>query len=77
MTEMVRVNTRISHDLNAWLDSYSQNSGVPKSTLIHLALENYRREKEAFEMMGDMSNIMNKIDSLEGLIKQLGDKKHD
>lgn len=77
MTEMVRVNTRISHDLNSWLDEYSKNAGVPKSTLIHLALENYRREKEAFVMMGDMSNIMNKIDTLEGLIKQLSDKKPD
>lgn len=77
MTGMIRVNTRISEDLNDWLDAYSEQTGLPKSTLIHLALENYRREKEAFEMMGDMSNIMNKIDSLEGLIKQLGDKKHD
>lgn len=77
MTGMIRVNTRISEDLNDWLDDYSQQTGLPKSTLIHLALENYRREKETFEMMGDMSNIMNKIDSLEGLIKQLGDKKHD
>lgn len=77
MSGMIRVNTRISEDLNDWLDDYSQQTGLPKSTLIHLALENYRREKETFEMMGDMSNIMNKIDSLEGLIKQLGDKKHD
>lgn len=77
MAGMMRVGTRISEDLNNWLDAYSEQTGLPKSTLIHLALENYRREKEAFEMMGDMSNIMNKIDSLEGLIKKLGNQKPD
>lgn len=77
MAGMMRVGTRISEDLNNWLDVYSEQTGLPKSTLIHLALENYRREKEAFEMMGDMSNIMNKIDSLERLIKKLTDQKPD
>ncbi|MFQ6908082.1 ribbon-helix-helix domain-containing protein, partial [Bacillus thuringiensis] len=48
---MVRVNTRISKKLNDWLDEYSKESGVPKSTLVHLALENYVNQKVMLEQM--------------------------
>ena len=36
MAEMVRINTRIGADANAWLDAESERTGVSKSTLIHL-----------------------------------------
>jgi predicted DNA-binding protein len=60
--EMVRVNTRISKKLNDWLDKQSAETGVPKSTLIHLALENYVQQKEAMDTMG---LLLHKLDELE------------
>lgn len=70
MGEMVRVNTRISEKANDWLDSESKESGVPKSTLILLAIENYIREKEAFGMMADIGDLVAKIDELERTIQR-------
>lgn len=72
--EMVRVNTRISEKANAWLDKESNESGIPKSTLILLAVENYIQQKEAFAMMADMGQVVHKLDALEKAIKS-NDKK--
>lgn len=58
MSEMVRVNTRISKKLNDWLDAYSKESGVPKSTLVHLALENYVNQKVMLEQMPKMQQML-------------------
>jgi len=41
--EMVRINTRISKSANEWLDKRSDETGIPKSTLIFLAIENYKK----------------------------------
>lgn len=70
--EMVRVNTRISAKANDWLDSESEESGIPKSTLILLAVENYIREKEAFGLMADMGQLVAKIDEMERTIQRKG-----
>lgn len=59
---MVRVNTRISSALNEWLDGQSDKTGIPKSTLIHLALEQYVNQREAIDTMGQM---MKKLDELD------------
>lgn len=67
---MVRVNTRISGKANDWLDKESLESGVPKSTLILLAIENYIREKDAFAMMADMGQLVAKIDELEKAVQR-------
>ncbi|HCG4536391.1 TPA: ribbon-helix-helix domain-containing protein [Salmonella enterica subsp. enterica serovar Typhi str. AG3] len=65
MGEMVRVNTRIGSNANDWLDNYSKETGIPKSTLIHLAIEHYIQHKEAMERMADMGQIVEAIERLE------------
>jgi len=71
-TEMVRVNTRISVDLNDWLDTESGRTGLSKSALMMMATENYRREKEAFKSMADMGQRVAKIEALEKIVQQKG-----
>lgn len=68
--EMVRVNTRISEKANNWLDSESNKTGIPKSTLILLAVENYIREKEVIQGMSDMSDLYAKMQELEEAVKR-------
>lgn len=65
MAEMIRVNTRISTDLNNWLDKESSDSGLPKSTLIMLALEDYRKQKQAMDTLKDVNPILAKLEQLE------------
>lgn len=62
MPEMVRVNTRISAELNRWLDEESERTGVPKSTLIHLALTTYMQQQRA---IGSLEEIIKRLDRIE------------
>lgn len=66
---MVRVNTRIGADANAWLDEQSKKTGIPKSTLIYLAIENYIQQKDALNMMADMGQLVDAIQRLENKIE--------
>jgi len=72
MNEMVRVNTRLAVDLNDWYDAESKKSGLSKSSMIMMAAENYRREKEAFKGMADMGDLVAKIERLEEVIQRKG-----
>lgn len=63
--EMVRVNTRISSTLNEWLDKQTEETGIPKSTLVMLALEQYKQQREAMDSVGIMSKLVEKLEALE------------
>lgn len=52
--DMVRVNTRVSKEINDWLDARSEATGIPKSTMIYLALEEY---KQSIEMTKEKENM--------------------
>ena len=62
--EMFRINARIGKDSNDWLDAESERTGVPKSTLIHLAVEHYIQHKEAMKVMADMGQLVQAIEEL-------------
>ncbi|WP_144536287.1 hypothetical protein [Bacillus mobilis] len=55
--EMVRVNTRISKEVNGWLDEKSARTGVPKSTLIYLALEQYIQQQKMVEELPKLQQV--------------------
>lgn len=69
MAEMVRINTRISATANEWLDNESKITGLPKSTIVMMAIDNFIREKEAFVRMADMGEIVAKLEQLEKTIE--------
>ena len=73
MAEMVRVNTRIGYDANAWLDAVSDRTGVPKSTLIHLAIEQYIQQKEAMNRMTDLGELVQAIQRLENKVDKVNE----
>mgnify|MGYP006366322729 FL=1 len=66
---MVRVNTRISKDINDWLDNETEKTGVPKSTLIFLALEQYVQQKSVMRDFSNLGIVIEKLESLEKLWK--------
>jgi len=55
--EMVRITTRISKEVNDWLDNKTARTGIPKSTLIYLALEQYIQQQTAVTEMPKMLEI--------------------
>lgn len=70
--DMVRINTRVSKVLNDWLDEQSRMTGVPKSTLVFLALEQYKQQKEVMGQMAGMGEILRKLELLEGKLEEQG-----
>lgn len=64
MSQMIRINTRISFMMNEWLDSESKKTGIPKSTLIHLALEHYYNQKKAFESVDALQVLKSELDEI-------------
>ena len=71
MAQMVRINTRIGYDANAWLDAETERTGVPKSTLIHLAVESYIQQKDAMRAMTDLGQLVQAIQRLEDKVDQV------
>lgn len=65
MAEMVRVNTRISKTVNKWLSDESETTGLSKSTLIMLAIEQYAQQREVMRNISTMESISQRLDELE------------
>ena len=70
MAEMVRVNTWISKNLNDWLDEQTEETGLPKSTQIMLAIENYQQQKQAKGQLTELSILIEKMQGLTEKIKE-------
>ena len=64
MAEMVRFNTRISKNLNDWLDEQTEETGLPKSTQIMLAIEMYQQQKQAKGQLTELSMLIEKMQGL-------------
>lgn len=62
MAEMIRVNTRISKPINDYLDRRSEETGVPKSTLIYLALETWMNQQQAINVIPEMKKMLEQLE---------------
>lgn len=47
----MRLNTKVSYELNEWLDKKSEQMGISKSALVAVAVENYRKEVETVAVL--------------------------
>ena len=63
--DMVRINTRISSYANEWLDTRAQETGLSKSALVMLAVENYIQQTQAMQGMNDMTVLLTKLEQIE------------
>lgn len=65
---LVRVNTRLSKTINDWLDEESKETGLSKSALIMIAVEQYYQQREGLKRMGDMSRIMEELEKIKKVL---------
>ena len=49
--EMKRVNTKLSIEQHEWLEAESARKGIPKSTLIMMAIEKFMNESKEKQIM--------------------------
>lgn len=47
----MRLNTKVSYELNEWLDKKAEEMGISKSALVAVAVENYRKETETVAVL--------------------------
>lgn len=72
MTEkLFRINSRIGKTQNEWLDQESQKTGISKSALMQMALEQYISQKDAISAMNNMTDLYNKLDGIEQELKDI------
>ena len=65
MAEMFRLNTRVSVQANEWLDRESESTGIPKSVLVLMAVEQFIQQREVMSRMADMGQVVEALERLE------------
>lgn len=67
--EMVRINTRVSAEVNDWLTKRSLETGVPKSNIVYIALEMYMQQQRSMVALelsqGTLKDLYNKVEQIE------------
>ena len=61
MANLVRINARIGQKHNEFLDKESKETGISKSALIQLAVDQYMTQKQG---MATMERMLNEIKEL-------------
>lgn len=72
---MFRINTRIGQKQNKWLDRESAETGISKSGLVAMALDQYIQQKDAVEAMNNMHDLYNKLADIENELKLVRENK--
>lgn len=72
---MFRINTRIGQKQNKWLDRESEETGISKSGLVAMALEQYIQQKEVVDAMNNMQDLYNKLADIESELKHVRENK--
>lgn len=62
--QQARVMTRIPAELNEWLDKRSQETALTKSTIILMALDQYRQTAEAESQMQILEKLLEEVKAL-------------
>ena len=60
----MRVGTTISMEMNEWLDEQSVKTGLTKSALILISIENYKNQKEAQGQLNELAVLVEEMKKL-------------
>lgn len=74
-SNLFRINTRIGQKQNQWLEKESAETGISKSALIAIALEQYIQQKDTVEAMNNMHGLYNKLADIEIELKNVRENK--
>lgn len=74
-TNLFRINARIGQKQNQWLDRESSETGISKSGLLSMALDQYIQQKDAVEAMNNMHDLYNKLADIENELKHVRENK--
>ena len=60
-----RINVYLSSDLKEYVDSSAKNFGVSTSAFMTMIIQSYKQQSEAMKVMGDMGEILNRLEALD------------
>ena len=65
MTEQLfRLNVRVSKENNDYLEKKSTETGISKSALVQIAVEQYRQQSEAVRAMNSMEKYVDQLEQI-------------
>lgn len=73
----VRFNTNLDEHILAYLDSEAKRIGISRGGMITFMIEKYRSDKEAIDVMNQLPDFIQKINSLEKKLSEQGENKNE
>lgn len=67
---LFRLNVRVSQKQNKWLEDESAETGLSKSALVQLAVENYIQQRKTVDAMGTMNELVDKLAAIEKTLQE-------
>lgn len=69
--QIVRLSVRVSKENNDYLDKKSMQTGISKSALVQIAVEQYRQQAEAVSAMNNMEMLFEKLEKIQDDVEEL------
>ena len=62
--QIVRLSVRVSKENNDYLEKKSTETGISKSALVQIAVEQYRQQSEAVRAMNSMEKYVDQLEQI-------------
>jgi len=69
--QLVRLNVRVSKENNDYLEKKSRETGISKSALVQIAVEQYRQQAEAVTAMNNMEVLLKQLEKIQDEVEDL------
>ena len=69
--QIVRLSVRVSKENNDYLDKKSMQTGISKSELVQIAVEQYRQQAEAVSAMNNMEVLFEQLEKIQDEVADL------
>ena len=63
--QLFRLNVRVSKENNDYLEKKSTETGISKSALVQIAVEQYRQQSEAVRAMNNMEKYVDQLEEIQ------------
>ena len=68
---LFRLNVRVSKENNDYLEKKSRETGISKSALVQIAVEQYRQQNEAVQAMNKMEIYVDQLEKIQQEVSAL------
>ena len=66
--ERGRINVYLAQELKDYVDNSARQFGLSTSAFMTMIIQNYKQQNEAMKVMGDMGEVLTKLNEIESKI---------